>query len=51
MFGISNGFATSLCMGIAPTLLNDEIKGKGRASVSFSLSVGSAVRSCISFGV
>ena len=51
LFGISNGFATSLCMGIAPTLLNDEIKGKAGASVSFALSVGSAVGSCIAFGV
>ena len=51
LFGISNGFATSLCMGLAPTLLNDEIKGKAGASVSFSLSVGSAIGSCIAFGV
>lgn len=51
LFGISNGFATSLSMGLAPTLLNDEIKGKAGASVSFSLTVGSAVGSCIAFGV
>ena len=51
LFGISNGFATSLCMGIAPTLLIEEIKGKAGASVSFSLSVGSAVGSCVAFGV
>ena len=51
LLGISNGFATSLCMGLAPTLLNDEIKGKAGASVSFSLSVGSAVGSCVAFGV
>ena len=51
LFGISNGFATSLCIGLAPTLLNDEIKGKAGASVSFAISVGSAVGSCIAFGV
>ena len=51
LFAISNGFATSLCMGIAPTLLVEEIKGKAGASVSFSLSVGSAVGSCVAFGV
>ena len=51
LFGISNGFATSICMGIAPTLLKDEIKGKAGASVSFSLSVGSAIGSCLAFGV
>ena len=51
LFGISNGFATSLCMGIAPTLLVEKIKGKAGASVSFSLSVGSAVGSCVAFGV
>jgi len=51
LFGISNGFATSICMGIAPTLLKDEIKGKAGASVSFSLSVGSAIGSCFAFGV
>jgi hypothetical protein len=51
LFGISNGFATSICMGIAPTLLKDEIKGKAGASVSFSLSIGSAIGSCLAFGV
>ena len=51
LFGISNGFATSLCMGIAPTLLVEEITGKAGASASFSLSVGSAVGSCVAFGV
>ena len=51
LFGISNGFATSLCMGLAPTLLVDELKGKAGASVSFALSVGSAVGSCLAYGV
>ena len=51
LFGISNGFATSLCMGLAPTLLKDELKGKAGASVSFALSVGSVVGSCFAFGV
>ena len=51
LFGISNGFATSLCMGLAPTLLAEEIRGKAGASVSFALSVGSAVGSCVAFGV
>ena len=51
LFGISNGFATSLCMGLAPDLLEDELKGKAGASVSFALSVGSAVGSCLAFGV
>ena len=51
LFGISNGFATSLCMGLAPTFLSDELKGKAGASVSFALSVGSAVGSCVAFGV
>ena len=50
-FGITNGFATSLCMGLAPSFLNGEIKGKAGASVSFALSVGSAVGSCLAFGV
>ena len=51
LFGISNGFATSLCMGLAPTLLVDKLKGKAGASVSFALSVGSAVGSCLAYGV
>ena len=51
LFGISNGFPTSICMGIAPTLLKEEIKGKAGASVSFSLSKGSAIGSCLAFGV
>jgi len=51
LFGISNGFATSLCMGLAPDFLVDELKGKAGASVSFALSVGSAVGSCVAFGV
>ena len=51
LFGSTNGLATSLCMGYAPTLLSDELKGKAGASVSFTLSVGSAVGSCVAFGV
>ena len=51
LFGISNGFATSLCMGLAPDFLVDELKGKAGASVSFALSAGSAVGSCVAFGV
>ena len=51
LFGVSNGFATSLCMGLAPTLLNDELKGKAGASVSFAMSLGSVVGSCIAFGI
>ena len=51
LFGISNGFATSLCMGLAPDYLVDELKGKAGASVSFALCAGSAVGSCVAFGV
>ena len=51
LLGTSNGFATSLCMGLAPEFLVDELKGKAGASVSFALSVGSAVGSCVAFGV
>jgi len=37
--------------GYSPTLLKEEIKGKSWASVSFSLSVGSAIGCCFDFAV
>ena len=37
---ISNGIGTSLCFGIAPTLVEDEYKGQAGASVSFFATLG-----------
>lgn len=40
LLGLSNGIGTTLCFGIAPTLVNDDLKGQAGASVSFFTIVG-----------
>lgn len=46
---ISNGIGTTLCFGIAPTLVTDELKGQAGASVSFFLIVGIFIGSSLAF--
>lgn len=46
---ISNGIGTTLCFGIAPTLVKEELKGQAGASVSFFLIVGIFIGSCLAF--
>lgn len=46
---ISNGVGTSLCFGIAPTLVEDEYKGQAGASVSFFATFGTFTGTLIAF--
>lgn len=48
--GLTNGIGTTLCLGIAPTLVNDELKGKAGASVSFFMIVGICLGTAVSYG-
>ena len=49
LFALTNGIGTTLCFGIAPTLVNDELKGQAGASVSFFTIVGIFVGACLAF--
>lgn len=40
VLAVSNGVGTSLCFGIAPTLVEDEYKGQAGASISFFATLG-----------
>ena len=46
---ISNGIGTTLCFGIAPALVPDELKGQAGGSVSFFLIVGIFIGSSLAF--
>ena len=46
---ISNGVGTSLCFGIAPTLVEDEYKGQAGASVSFFATFGTFTGTVIAY--
>ena len=48
-FALTNGIATTLCFGIAPTLVNDELKGQAGASVSFFTILGIFLGACCAF--
>ena len=48
--GLTNGIGTTLCLGIAPTLVNDDLKGKAGASVSFFMIVGICLGTAVSYG-
>lgn len=49
LFALTNGIGTTLCFGIAPTLVNDQLKGQAGASVSFFTIVGIFLGSCLAF--
>ena len=49
ILAISNGVGTSLCFGIAPTLVNDEYKGQAGASVSFFATMGTFIGTILAF--
>ena len=49
-FATTNGMATSLCLGIAPTLVPDEIKGRAGSSVAFFNILGIFLGTCVAFG-
>ena len=50
ILAISNGVGTSLCFGIAPTLVDDEYKGQAGASVSFFATLGTFTGTILAFG-
>ena len=45
----TNGMATSLCFGLAPTLVDKEYKGKAGGSISFFNILGIFTGTCIAF--
>lgn len=46
----TNGMGASLCLGIAPTLVPSEVKGKAGSSISFFNILGIFLGSCLAFG-
>ena len=46
---LSNGVGTSLCFGIAPTLVEDEYKGQAGASISFFATFGTFTGTLIAY--
>ena len=49
MLGLTNGIATTLCLGIAPSLVNDELKSQAGSSVSLFIIIGIFIGSCFAF--
>ena len=49
LFALTNGIGTTLCFGIAPTLVNEELKGQAGASVSFFTILGIFIGACFAF--
>ena len=48
LLALTNGMGTTLCFGIAPTLVSEDLKGQAGASVSFFTIVGIFIGSVIS---
>ena len=46
---LTNGMGTSLCFGLAPSLVKDELKGQAGSSMSFFLISGIFIGSCLAF--
>lgn len=51
LFGFSNGICTSICYAIAPTVVEEELKGKAGSSISFFNIVGIFLGTCVAFGM
>lgn len=49
MLGLSNGIGTTLCFGIAPFLVNEELKAQAGSSVSLFTIIGIFIGSCFAF--
>ena len=49
ILAITNGIATSLCFGLAPSLVPDEIKGRAGGSVGFFNIFGIFLGTCVAF--
>lgn len=50
VLALTNGMGASLCLGIAPTLVPNEVKGKAGSSISFFNILGIFLGSCLAFG-
>ena len=49
ILAITNGVGTSLCFGLAPASVKDELKGQAGSSISFFLILGIFLGSCLAF--
>lgn len=49
LLALTNGIGTTICFGIAPTLVNNELKGQAGASVSFFTILGIFLGSVLAF--
>ena len=49
ILALTNGAGTSLCLGIAPTLVPDELKGRAGGSVAFFNILGIFIGTCVAF--
>ncbi len=49
ILALTNGAGTSLCLGIAPTLVPDELKGRAGGSVAFFNILGIFIGTCFAF--
>ena len=49
ILALTNGIGTSLCCGLAPSLVKDELKGQAGSSMSFFLILGIFIGSCFAF--
>ena len=49
--GVTNGICTSLSYALAPRMVEDKLKGKSGASVSFFNILGIFIGTCLAFGM
>ena len=49
ILALTNGMATSLCFGLAPSLVPDKIKGRAGGSISFFNIFGIFLGTCVAF--
>ena len=49
ILGLIIGIGTTLCFGVAPFLVNDELKGQAGSSVSLFTIIGIFIGSCFAF--
>ena len=50
LLAVTNGIGTSLCFGLAPSLVEDKLKGRAGGSVGFFNIFGIFLGTCIAFG-
>jgi MFS family permease len=49
ILALTNGIGTSLCFGLAPTLVPDELKGRAGGSIGFFNILGIFIGTCVAF--